>query len=158
MMQMDYHKPDQQTVQALKNIAARLRINSIRATTAAGSERGWSVPDGAGGPCVTYGVSERIHIRVIDPFTIKPLDSKTIIDNARATRGRIITVEDHYHEGALGEAVCSVAVNEPGVTVTRLAVSRVPRSGKPQELLRLFGLDRDAIAQAVRKLLSANAM
>lgn len=43
--------------------------------------------------------SERINIRVIDPFTIKPLDSKTIIDNARATRGRIITVEDHYYEG-----------------------------------------------------------
>lgn len=36
---------------------------------------------------------------MIDPFTIKPLDSKTIIDNARATRGRIITVEDHYYEG-----------------------------------------------------------
>ena len=42
---------------------------------------------------------ERINIRVIDPFTIKPLDSKTIIDNAKATRGRIITVEDHYYEG-----------------------------------------------------------
>lgn len=42
---------------------------------------------------------ERINIRVIDPFTIKPLDSKTIIDSARATRGRIITVEDHYYEG-----------------------------------------------------------
>lgn len=42
---------------------------------------------------------ERINIRVIDLFTIKPLDSKTIIDNARATRGRIITVEDHYYEG-----------------------------------------------------------
>lgn len=36
---------------------------------------------------------------MIDPFTIKPLDSKTIIDNAKATRGRIITVEDHYYEG-----------------------------------------------------------
>lgn len=44
-------------------------------------------------------LSERINIRVIDPFTIKPLDSKTITDNARATRGRIITVEDHYCEG-----------------------------------------------------------
>lgn len=42
---------------------------------------------------------ERINIRVIDPFTIKPLDHKTIIENARVTRGRIITVEDHYYEG-----------------------------------------------------------
>ncbi|MEQ2174706.1 hypothetical protein GOODEAATRI_010544, partial [Goodea atripinnis] len=46
------------------------------------------------------GVSiERINVRVIDPFTIKPLDSKTIIDSTRATRGRIVTVEDHYYEG-----------------------------------------------------------
>ncbi|TKS77310.1 Transketolase [Collichthys lucidus] len=100
---------------------------------------------------------ERINIRVIDPFTIKPLDSKTIIDNARATRGRIITVEDHYYEGGLGEAVCSAVVNETGFTVHRLAVSQVPRSGKPHELLRIFGIDRDAIAQAVRKVLSSSA-
>lgn len=46
--------------------------------------------------------SEKIFIRVIDPFTIKPLDKKTILENARATKGRIITVEDHYHEGELG--------------------------------------------------------
>ncbi|XP_076734144.1 transketolase isoform X2 [Maylandia zebra] len=100
---------------------------------------------------------ERINIRVIDPFTIKPLDSKTIIDNARATRGRIITVEDHYYEGGLGEAVCSAVVNETGFTVHRLAVSQVPRSGKPHELLRIFGIDRDGIAQAVRKMLSSSA-
>nr|XP_019963936.1 PREDICTED: transketolase-like [Paralichthys olivaceus] len=100
---------------------------------------------------------ERINIRVIDPFTIKPLDSKTIIDNARATRGRIITVEDHYYEGGLGEAVCSAVVNETGFNVHRLAVSQVPRSGKPQELLRIFGIDRDAIVQAVRKMLSTSA-
>lgn len=48
---------------------------------------------------------ERINIRVIDPFTIKPLDSKTIIDNAKATRGRIITVEDHYYEGEGGAGI-----------------------------------------------------
>lgn len=42
---------------------------------------------------------ERISIRIIDPFTIKPLDVKTIMDHTRATRGRIITVEDHYYEG-----------------------------------------------------------
>jgi len=42
---------------------------------------------------------EKIYIRVIDPFTIKPLDAKTIIDHVRVTRGRVITVEDHYYEG-----------------------------------------------------------
>uniref|UniRef100_A0A3Q2DLD9 Transketolase n=1 Tax=Cyprinodon variegatus TaxID=28743 RepID=A0A3Q2DLD9_CYPVA len=100
---------------------------------------------------------ERINIRVIDLFTIKPLDSKTIIDSARATRGRIVTVEDHYYEGGLGEAVCSAVVNEPGFTVHRLAVSQVPRSGKPHELLKIFGIDRNAIAQAVHKMLSSSA-
>jgi len=100
---------------------------------------------------------ERIFIRVIDPFTIKPLDSKTIIDHARTTRGRIITVEDHYYEGGLGEAVCSAVVNESGFCLHRLAVSHVPRSGKPHELLKIYGIDRDAIAQAVRKMLSGSA-
>ncbi|TSL97242.1 Transketolase [Bagarius yarrelli] len=91
---------------------------------------------------------EGINIRVIDPFTIKPLDSKTIIENGRATGGRIITVEDHYYEGGLGEAVCSAVVNEHDFTVRRLAVSHVPRSGKPRELLKMFNIDCDAIVQA----------
>uniref|UniRef100_A0A8C4FEV8 Transketolase n=1 Tax=Dicentrarchus labrax TaxID=13489 RepID=A0A8C4FEV8_DICLA len=99
---------------------------------------------------------ERISIRVIDPFTIKPLDVKTIIDHTRATRGRILTVEDHYYEGGLGEAVCSAMVNESGFNLHRLAVSHVPRSGKPHELLKIYGIDRDAIAQAVRKMLSSS--
>uniref|UniRef100_A0A6Q2X8G0 transketolase n=1 Tax=Esox lucius TaxID=8010 RepID=A0A6Q2X8G0_ESOLU len=100
---------------------------------------------------------ERINIRVIDPFTIKPLDSKTIIEHAKATRGRIITVEDHYYEGGLGEAVCSAVVNETSFNVHRMAVAHVPRSGKPAELLKIFGIDRDAIVQAVRKMLSNSA-
>eukprot|EP00069_Balaena_mysticetus_P015253 bmy_09139T0 len=97
---------------------------------------------------------EKINIRVLDPFTIKPLDKKLILDSARATKGRIVTVEDHYCEGGIGEAVASAVVGEPGVTVTRLAVSQVPRSGKPAELLKMFGIDKDAIAQAVRGLVT----
>lgn len=100
---------------------------------------------------------ERIFMRVIDPFTVKPLDAKTIIDHARTTRGHIITVEDHYYEGGLGEAVCSAVVNESGFSLHRLAVSHVPRSGKPHELLKIYGIDRDAIAQAARKMLSNSA-
>uniref|UniRef100_A0A8C2ZG73 transketolase n=1 Tax=Cyclopterus lumpus TaxID=8103 RepID=A0A8C2ZG73_CYCLU len=99
---------------------------------------------------------ERISVRVIDPFTIKPLDVKTIIDHTRATRGRILTVEDHYYEGGLGEAVSSAMVNESGFNLHRLAVSHVPRSGKPQELLKIYGIDRDSITQAVRKMISSS--
>ncbi|CAD7685092.1 unnamed protein product [Nyctereutes procyonoides] len=97
---------------------------------------------------------EKINIRVLDPFTIKPLDRNLILESARATKGRIVTVEDHYYEGGIGEAVSSALVGEPGITVSRLAVGEVPRSGKPAELLKMFGIDRDAIAQAVRDLVA----
>lgn len=56
--------------------------------------------------------------------------------------------------GGIGEAVSSAVVGEPGITVTRLAVAQVPRSGKPAELLKMFGIDKDAIAQAVRGLVT----
>ncbi|XP_051834844.1 transketolase [Antechinus flavipes] len=97
---------------------------------------------------------EKINIRVLDPFTIKPLDKKLILESARATHGRILTVEDHYYEGGIGEAVASAVVGEPGVTLTRLAVASVPRSGKPAELLKMFGIDKDAIVQAVKTAVS----
>uniref|UniRef100_A0AAR2LA11 transketolase n=1 Tax=Pygocentrus nattereri TaxID=42514 RepID=A0AAR2LA11_PYGNA len=100
---------------------------------------------------------ERIYIRVIDPFTIKPLDAKTIMDHARSTRGRILTVEDHYYEGGLGEAVCSAVVNESGFLLQRLAVPHVPRSGKMSELLKIYGIDRESIVQAIRKMISSSA-
>uniref|UniRef100_A0A671USA3 Transketolase n=1 Tax=Sparus aurata TaxID=8175 RepID=A0A671USA3_SPAAU len=93
--------------------------------------------------------SEGKNIRVIDPFTIKPLDASTILASARATGGRIITVEDHYKEGGLGEAVLSAVGEEPGIVVTRIAVTSVPRSGKPQELMDLYGISAKHIANAV---------
>lgn len=93
---------------------------------------------------------EGINIRVIDPFTIKPLDADTIISSARATGGRIITVEDHYREGGLGEAVCGAVAEEPTILVQRLAVSHVPQSGKPTELLHMFGISAKSIVAAVK--------
>ncbi|CAD7690442.1 unnamed protein product [Nyctereutes procyonoides] len=71
---------------------------------------------------------EKINIRVLDPFTIKPLDRNLILESARATKGRIVTVEDHYYEGGIGEAESSAVVGEPGITVSRLAVGEVPKS------------------------------
>ncbi|KAM3915062.1 transketolase [Leptodactylus fuscus] len=94
---------------------------------------------------------DKICIRIIDVFTVKPLDRQTILESAKATKGRIITVEDHYHEGGIGEAVAAAVVGEPGIKVTSLAVSGVPRSGKPAELLKFFGIDKDAIVEAVKK-------
>ncbi|XP_068160483.1 transketolase-like protein 2 [Antennarius striatus] len=97
--------------------------------------------------------SEGKNIRVIDLFTIKPLDADTIIVNAKATRGQIITVEDHYKEGGLGEAVLSAVRQEPGIIVNLMAVPTIPRSGKPLELLDIYGIDAKHIANAVRKTL-----
>ncbi|XP_061668479.1 transketolase-like protein 2 [Syngnathoides biaculeatus] len=91
------------------------------------------------------------NIRVIDPFTIKPLDADTILASAKATGGHIITVEDHYKEGGLGEAVLSAVGQEQGIVVTQLAVTSVPRSGKPQELLDLYGISAKQIANTVRQ-------
>ncbi|KAJ8257241.1 hypothetical protein GJAV_G00183470 [Gymnothorax javanicus] len=98
--------------------------------------------------------SEGVHIRVIDPFTIKPLDTATILLSARATGGRVITVEDHYREGGLGDAVCSALAQEPGIVVQCLAVTGVPRSGKPQELLDMYGISARNIEAAVRSTFS----
>ncbi len=92
-----------------------------------------------------------IHVRVIDAYSIKPLDVDGIRSAARATGGRVLTVEDHYYEGGLGDAVLNALAAEPS-SVTKLAVRDIPRSGKPEELLRLFGLDAAAIAAKAREI------
>nr|XP_060511741.1 transketolase-like protein 1 [Panthera onca] len=94
-----------------------------------------------------------ISIRVIDLFTIKPLDTVTIMSSAKATGGRIITVEDHYPEGGIGEAVAAAVSMEPDILVHQLAVAGIPRSGKPSELLDMFGISAKHIIVAVKCML-----
>jgi transketolase len=91
-----------------------------------------------------------IAIRVVDIYSIKPLDEKTLRDAAAAT-GRIITVEDHYPEGGIGEAVRS-ALAGLAAPVRILAVRHRPKSGKPEELLDYEEISRKAIVSEVRKL------
>jgi transketolase len=86
---------------------------------------------------------------VIDLYSVKPLDSETLIRCAHETNGVIITVEDHYPEGGIGEAVAA-GVNGHGVRVHRLAVREIPRSGKPDTLLEAYGINARAIVEAVR--------
>jgi len=95
---------------------------------------------------------EDIGARVIDLYSIKPIDAETIRTAAEAT-GRIITVEDHYPEGGVGDAVLA-ALAELGAEarVVKLAVTDMPHSGKPAELLAAFGIDADGIADAARQL------
>jgi transketolase len=93
-----------------------------------------------------------IRARVIDCYSLKPIDAAALADAAEAT-GRIVTAEDHWPEGGLGEAVLS-SLAERGVQaqVVRLAVTEMPRSGKPEELLGVAGVDAAGITAAARRL------
>lgn len=94
-------------------------------------------------------VKEDVAIRVIDAYSIQPIDRDGLIAAAAATRGRIITVEDHYAHGGLGDAVSEAVWDQP-VRVRRLAVREVPRSGTPEELLDRYGISARAIVTAVK--------
>jgi len=96
-----------------------------------------------------------VQVRVIDLYSVKPVDADGLLAAARATGGTILTVEDHYLEGGLGDAV-QEAVGSAGVRVHRLAVREVPRSGPPLKLLERYGIGRGAIAAAVRGLATGN--
>jgi transketolase len=93
--------------------------------------------------------SEGINIRVIDAYSVQPIDAGTLLEAAKATGGRVITVEDHYATGGLGDAV-SEAVADGGFAVRRLAVREIPRSGQPDELIDRYGISARHIADAVR--------
>ncbi|KAL6444658.1 hypothetical protein ACFW04_002031 [Cataglyphis niger] len=94
-----------------------------------------------------------INARVIDPFTIKPIDTQAIIKHAKEVGGRIITVEDHYPQGGLGEAVQSAVALERNIIVKKLAVPNVPRSGPPTVLLENYGISARNIVAAVQEIL-----
>ena len=88
-----------------------------------------------------------IHLRVIDAYSVQPIDAEAMVRAGEATGGRLITVEDHYAAGGLGDAV-SDAVAPHGITVTRLAVRAVPRSGNADQLLDRFGISAKQIVAA----------
>ena len=92
-----------------------------------------------------------IAVRVIDLYSIVPIDRATLLENAAATRGRILTVEDHYAHGGLGDAVLG-ALGSEGVHVHKLAVREIPHSGKPEELLDRFGISARAIVEAAKRI------
>ena len=100
---------------------------------------------------------EGVAARVIDLYSIKPLDAETLRAAAEATRGRLVTVEDHWPEGGLGDAViAALADTDEPPRVVKLAVRGMPRSGKPEELLAAAGIDAEHIASAARRLVAAS--
>jgi transketolase len=97
-----------------------------------------------------------VQARVIDLYSVKPVDAETLQAAADATGGRIVTVEDHWPEGGIAEAVLSAfADTEERPRVVQLAVRDMPGSGKPAELLAAAGIDAEHIVEAARRLVGA---
>ncbi|SDD18445.1 transketolase [Glycomyces harbinensis] len=95
---------------------------------------------------------EGVPVRVIDAYSVKPLDA-AVIRQAAAETGRVLTVEDHWPVGGLGDAVLdAVAGHVPGVRFQKLAVRRMPGSAGPAEQLAAAGIDADAIVRAAQRL------
>jgi transketolase len=94
---------------------------------------------------------EGVGITVIDAYSIKPLGKAEILAAAQKTNNTVITVEEHYAEGGLGDAVAG-ELSVEGVKVHKLAVTSLPRSGKAEELLAHFGIDAAAIVKKVKSL------
>jgi len=97
-----------------------------------------------------------VKVRLIDAYSVKPLDARGIADAVRDTGGRLVIAEDHWPEGGLGDAVVSglVALGVNGIVLRHLAVRDMPTSGKPAELLEAAGIAARDIAAAVRALIA----
>jgi transketolase len=170
-----------QTAQLVAAIADREGISYVRTTRAntpviyepderftIGGSRVLESSDGDDVAIVTAGITvhealeaaqtldgEGIAARVIDLYSVKPIDAETLRAAAEAT-GRILTVEDHWPEGGLGEAVLdALAELDERPRVVRLAVRELPGSGTPAELLAEAGIDAEHIAEAARRLVAA---
>ncbi|MGH7966511.1 MAG: transketolase [Candidatus Binatia bacterium] len=97
-----------------------------------------------------------INIRVVDAYSVKPIDTEGILHAAAQTHNTVVVVEDHYYDGGLGDAVLN-AVAAHGARVHKLAVTDVPRSGKPEELLDAYGISARRIVEQVKGLLAQGA-
>ena len=99
---------------------------------------------------------EGISARVIDLYSVKPIDTATLTAAATATRGRLVLVEDHHPEGGLGSAVLDAlaAAGPTELAVAHLAVTEMPGSGTSEELLDAAGISASHIAAAARRLLA----
>ena len=100
--------------------------------------------------------ADGINARVIDLYSVKPVDTATLAAAAAATGGRLVVAEDHHPEGGLGSAVLDAltGAGRADLAVAHLAVREMPGSGTPAELLDAAGIDAAHIADAARRLLA----
>jgi transketolase len=98
--------------------------------------------------------ADGVEARVVDLYSVKPVDVDTLREAAESTQGRIVVAEDHWPEGGIGEAVLSALAGEQ-LQLAHLAVREMPGSGAPAELLAAAGIDAEHIADAARQLVGA---
>lgn len=96
-----------------------------------------------------------INVRVIDAYCIKPIDANVVLKASKETKA-IITVEDHYITGGLGDAVLEVLAQEKNTPVYKLGVTKIPRSGKPEELLEYEEISAKSIIAKIKEVLDIN--
>src|ERR1700678_1569422 len=98
--------------------------------------------------------AEGTAVRVIDLYCVKPIDGKELAKEIAATGGRLITVEDHWAEGGIGEAVLAALAQASAAPAKSqlIAVHEIPHSGKPDELVDAFGISARHIVEAVRAI------
>ncbi|MDF2458114.1 MAG: Tktl [Nitrospira sp.] len=93
-----------------------------------------------------------VSVRVIDLYSVVPIDRTTLLESASATHGHLLTVEDHYAHGGIGDAVLD-AVGSEGIRVHKLAVRAIPHSGKPDELIDHYGIGARSIVEATHDII-----
>jgi transketolase len=94
---------------------------------------------------------EGIYIRVIDAYSVSPIDGENIARAVKKTNGNVVVAEDHFAKGGLGDAVSSILKNH--TEMVHLAVKELPRSGQPDELLEKYGISARHIQDAVKSLI-----
>ena len=99
--------------------------------------------------------AKKIPARVIDLYSVKPVDVKTLREAARVTKGRFVVVEDHYPQGGIAAAVLEALAADPAPRLVHLAVKDLPASGKPEELMNAAGISSKHIVAAATKLVAA---
>ena len=96
---------------------------------------------------------EKIQVRIIDAYSIQPIDRRALLKAAQETRNNIVVVEDHFQNGGLGDAVCMALAGQ--AKIIHLCIKELPRSGTPEELLDKYGINAKHIKKAVKKLIES---
>jgi transketolase len=95
---------------------------------------------------------EGLNVAVIDLYSIKPMDTETIIKVAKSSNNKIISVEDHYINGGFGQILASKIINT-GIKQKILGVTKLPRSGSPEDLMKNEKIDSESIVKTVKEIL-----